>query len=66
MGLIKFTHKRDYGHDWYVQLLNVRGWSLLQVSVSRNDYSWDKTLDDCLIFTKDTKKSKIYKEKIFL
>ena len=41
MGLIKFTHKRDYGHDWYVQLLNVRGWSLLQASVSWNDYpSW--------------------------
>ena len=41
MSLIKFTHKRDYGHDWYVQLLNVRGWSLLQASVSWNDYpSW--------------------------
>lgn len=41
MGLISFTHKEDFGHDWFVQVVNVKGWSLLQVSVSWNDYpSW--------------------------
>ena len=41
MSLIKFTHKEDFGHDYYVQVLNVKGWSLLQVSFSWNDYpSW--------------------------
>jgi hypothetical protein len=41
MNLIKFTHKEDWGHDWYVQVLNVKNWSLLQASVSWNDYpSW--------------------------
>jgi hypothetical protein len=41
MNLISFTHKKDYGHDWFVQVLNVKGWSLLQTSVSWNDYpSW--------------------------
>ena len=38
MSLIKFTHKEDFGHDWYVQVLNVKGWSLLQASVSWNEY----------------------------
>ena len=38
MKLINFEHKYDYGHDWHVQILNVKGWSLLQVSVSWNDY----------------------------
>ena len=41
MSLIKFNHKEDFGHDYYVQVLNVKGWSLLQASVSWNDYpSW--------------------------
>jgi len=41
MTLFQFKHREDYGHDWYVQLLNVKNWSLLQLSVSWNDYpSW--------------------------
>ena len=38
MKLIKFTHRKDWGHDWYVQVLNVKGWSLLQVSVSWTEF----------------------------
>lgn len=38
MKLIKFAHKEDFGHEWYVQVLNVKGWSLLQASVSWNDF----------------------------
>lgn len=39
--IIKFNHRCDYGHDWYVQVLNLKGWSLLQASVSWNDCpSW--------------------------
>ena len=38
MSLIKFNCKEDFGTDYYVQLLNVKGWSLLQASVSWNDY----------------------------
>lgn len=41
MTLIKFEHCYDFGHDWYVQILNVKGWSLLQASISWNDFpSW--------------------------
>jgi hypothetical protein len=41
MNIINFKHREDYGHDWYVQVLNVRKWSVLQVSVSWNEYpSW--------------------------
>jgi len=41
MNILKFVHKEDFGHEWYAQLLNVKNWSLLQVSVSWNDYpSW--------------------------
>ena len=41
MNLIKFTHKEDWGHEFHVQILNVKGWSLLQASVSWNDFpSW--------------------------
>lgn len=39
MSIIKFRHRYDFGHDWYVQVLNIRKWSLLQVSVSWNDYA---------------------------
>jgi hypothetical protein len=39
MSIIKFKHKEDFGHDYYVQVLNIRKWSLLQVSVSWNDYA---------------------------
>jgi len=41
MNILKFVHKEDFGHEWYAQLLNVKNWSLLQVSVSWNDHpSW--------------------------
>lgn len=41
MTLFEFKHRYDFGHDWYVQVLNVKNWSLLQASVSWNDYpSW--------------------------
>ncbi len=36
--LITFKHKEDFGHDWYTQIINIKRWSLLQVSVSWNDY----------------------------
>lgn len=38
MSLIKFNCKEDFGTDYYVQILNVKGWSLLQTSVSWNDF----------------------------
>lgn len=38
MSLIKFKHKEDFGTDYYTQILNIKRWSLLQVSVSWNDY----------------------------
>ena len=38
MNLINLKHREDFGHEWYVQILNVKGWSLLQASVSWNDY----------------------------
>jgi hypothetical protein len=37
--LIQFNYRYDFGHDVYVQVLNVRKWSLLQVSFSINDYA---------------------------
>ena len=41
MNLIKFKHRYDFGHEWYIQILNIKRWSLLQASVSWNDYpSW--------------------------
>jgi hypothetical protein len=41
MSIINFKRREDYGTDWYVQVLNVRNWSVLQVSVSWNEYpSW--------------------------
>jgi len=39
MSIIKFNKREDFGTDWYVQVLNIRKWSLLQVSVSWNDYA---------------------------
>lgn len=39
MKLISFKHKRDYGHEWYVQVLHTKRWALLQASVSWNDYA---------------------------
>ena len=41
MTLFQFKHREDFGHEWYIQVLNIKNWSLLQVSVSWNDYpSW--------------------------
>jgi hypothetical protein len=37
MNIIKFKHRYDFGHDWYVQILNIKNYSLLQVSVSWMD-----------------------------
>jgi hypothetical protein len=42
MNLIRYAHRQDYGHDWYVQILNTgrhvprpfRDWTLLQLSFS--------------------------------
>jgi len=43
MNLIQFKHRYDFGHEVYVQILNIRPkkyqWSLLQFSVSWNDYA---------------------------
>ena len=39
MSIIKFNKRLDFGNDYYVQVLNIRKWSLLQVSVSWNDYA---------------------------
>jgi hypothetical protein len=38
MKLINFKHREDFGHDWYVQVLTIKNWSVLQVSVGWNDY----------------------------
>ena len=38
MKLIEFKHRYDFGHDFYLQILNIKKWSLLQLSVSWNDY----------------------------
>ena len=37
--LIQFNVREDFGTDCYVQVLNIRRWSLLQVSFSWNDYA---------------------------
>ena len=37
MSLIKFKCRKDFGTDWYVQILNIKKYSLLQVSASWND-----------------------------
>jgi hypothetical protein len=49
MSLIKFKYREDFGHEWYVQIINtgkhfpkvLKNRSILQLSVSWNDYpSW--------------------------
>jgi len=37
--LIQFNVREDFGTDFYVQVLNIKDWSLLQVSFSWNDYA---------------------------
>ncbi len=36
--LINFLHKEDYGNNYYVQVLNIKKYSLFQASVSGSDY----------------------------
>jgi len=36
--LIKFMYREDYGNNYYVQVLNIKKWSLFQASVSWNDF----------------------------
>ena len=36
--LIKFMYREDYGNNYYVQVLNIKKYSLFQASVSWNDY----------------------------
>lgn len=39
--LAKFTHREDFGHDFYLQVFFTDEWALFQASVSWNDYpSW--------------------------
>lgn len=38
MKLIKFSHRYDFGHDWTVQILDIKRWSLFQVSVGWCEY----------------------------
>ena len=38
MNLIKFSHREDFGHEWYVQVLFTKSWALFQGSVSWNDF----------------------------
>ena len=36
--LFKCALRKDFGTDCYVQFLNIKKWSLFQVSISWNDY----------------------------
>ncbi len=38
MKLINFSHREDFGHEWYVQVLFTKRWALFQGSVSWNDF----------------------------
>jgi hypothetical protein len=41
MNPIKFKYRYDFGHEVYVQVVNIKRWSLFQFSVSWNDCpSW--------------------------
>ncbi len=41
MNLIQFNHRKDFGDDWYIQIINIKRISLLQISISWNDFkSW--------------------------
>ena len=39
MKLISFKHRRDYGDEFYVQILHNKRWALLQASVSWNEFA---------------------------
>jgi hypothetical protein len=38
MSILKINKRKDFGTEYYVQLLNIKRTSLLQVSFSLNDY----------------------------
>ena len=38
MKLIKFSHREDYGHYWYLQVLFTKRWALFQGCVSWREY----------------------------
>jgi hypothetical protein len=41
MKLISFNRREDFGTDFYVQIVNIKRFSLLQISISWNDFkSW--------------------------
>jgi hypothetical protein len=41
MSILKINKRKDFGTEYYVQILNIKRTSLLQVSVSWNDFpSW--------------------------
>ena len=41
MKLIKLSHQEDWGHDWYLQVLFTKRWTLFQGCVSWCEYpSW--------------------------
>ena len=37
-SLIILAKRKDYGTDYYASILNIKKWSLLQISLSWNDY----------------------------
>lgn len=39
MKLIDYGISRDYGSDFYVKILTIKNWSLLQFQFGWNDYS---------------------------
>ncbi len=39
MKLISFKYRKDYGHEYYIQVLHTKRWALLQASISWNDYA---------------------------
>jgi hypothetical protein len=40
-ALIQYYYRYDLGHDWYASIINIRKWSLLQISLSwSEDPSW--------------------------
>ena len=40
-SLIICAYMYDFGHDWYMSIINIKKWSLFQVSISWNDCpSW--------------------------
>lgn len=39
--ILNLKHRYDFSHDWYAQFINIKGWTLIQTSVSWGDFpSW--------------------------